>query len=179
MEPSAGIVWWISSFVESLSEFDKNRIVKFAKDKNDFRWVTEGLPAEGVAEYYNIRYGENDTISYNIVITMDKVYVAYRSGFYCPDFSDLLDSNDFHLMAERTFNEGLDSSTEYLINFRHPYSIYINRLKCDKDSDYKETTDSVFIVKKIYGADSDYLQAEYEVKINKHQNMAIIKWNEY
>lgn len=164
-------------FEDSLSIKDKEAIIKFAKSKDEFQW---NLPEDGVVEYFNIKYGEKDTIPYNIVITNDKVYVAYDNKVYYPDLSDIFSSNDYRLLAERTWLIGPDSSHEYVVKFNQPYSHYINELKKDKTIDYKETSNTIMITKNIYSNDdSTYLQEEYEIEINKKKNTALINYGTF
>ena len=47
--------------------------------KDTLYWEYINLSQDGIAEFYNIKYSDNDTIPYNIVITNDKIYVAYNN----------------------------------------------------------------------------------------------------
>lgn len=165
-------------FEDSLSVKEREAIIQQAKGKDKFQW---NLPKEGVVEYFNIKYEENDTIPYTIAITNDKVYVAYNDWCYNPDLSDLFSSNDYHLLAERTWLIGFtDSSHEYVVKFNQPYSHYINELREDETIEYKETANTITIKKYIYAReDSTILQAEYEIVINKKKNTAKIKYGTY
>lgn len=167
-------------FEDSLSAKEKETIIQYAKSQDKFQWTYEGLPKEGVVEFFNIKYEENDTIPYNIVITNDKIYVAYNNWFYNPDLSDIFSSNDYHLLAERTWLIGPDSSHEYVVKFNQPYFHYINELKKDKTIEYKETSNTITIKKYIYAReDSTILQAEYEIEINKKKNTALINYGTF
>ena len=164
-------------FEDSLSVKEKEAIIKYVKKKDKFQW---NLPENGVAEYFNIKYGENDTIPYNIAVTNDKVYVAYDNKVYYPDLSDIFSSNDYRLLAERTWLIGPDSSHEYVVKFNLPYSHYIKELRKDKTIEYKETGNLISITKNIYSKhDSDYLQAKYEIEINKKKNTALINYGTF
>lgn len=165
-------------FEDSLSVKEKEAIIQQAKGKDKFQW---NLPKEGVVDYFNIKYGENDTIPYTIAITNDKVYVAYNNQCYNPDLSDLFGSNDYHLLAERTWLIGFtDSSHEYVVKFNQPYAHYINELRKDKTIEYKETSNSIAITKNIYAnGDSTYIQEEYKIEINKKRNTAFITNNTF
>ena len=154
-------------FEDSLSVKEKEAIIKYTKKQDKFQW---NLPENGVAEYFNIIYGENDTIPYNIAITNDKVYVAYDNKVYFPDFSDIFSSKDYRLLAERTWLIGPDSSHEYVIKFNKPYSHYINELRKDDTIEYTETGNSITIEKK--NGDSTC-----EIEINKKKNTALILIN--
>ena len=154
-------------FEDSLSIKDKNAIIKFAKSKDEFQW---NLSNDGVVEYFNIKYGENDTIPYNIAITDDKVYVAYDYSIYYPDLSNIFSSNDYLLLAERTWLIGPDSSHEYVIKFTQPYSLYINKLRKDETIGYKETGNIITMTK-------DNVDPTFEIKINKKKNTAFILIN--
>lgn len=95
--------------------------------------------------------------------------------------SDLLGSNDYHLLAERTWLIGFtDSSHEYVVKFNQPYSHYINELREDETIEYKETANTITIKKHIYAReDSTILQAEYEIVIDKKKNTAKIKYGTF
>jgi hypothetical protein len=167
-------------FEDTLSLQNKENIIKQVSAKDTLHWKFKDIPEEGVAEFYNIRYSDTDTIPYNIVITNDKVYVAYDNKVYYPDLSDIFSSNDYRLLAERTWLIGPDSSHEYVVKFNLPYSHYIKELRKDKTIEYKETGNLISITKNIYSKhDSDYLQAKYEIEINKKKNTAFIKYGTY
>ena len=73
-----------------------------------------------------------------------------------------------------------NQEVEYVVKFNLPYSHYIKELRKDKTIEYKETGNSISITKKIYSKhDSDYLQAKYEIEINKKKNTAFIKYGTY
>lgn len=167
-------------FEDTLSLQNKENIIKQVSAKDTLHWKFKDIPEEGVAEFYNIRYSDTDTIPYSIVITNDKVYVAYDNKVYYPDLSDIFSSNDYRLLAERTWLIGPDSSHEYVVKFNLPYSHYIKELRKDKTIEYKETRNLISITKNIYSKhDSDYLQAKYEIEINKKKNTAFIKYGTY
>lgn len=167
-------------FEDTLSLQNKENIIKQVSAKDTLHWKFKDIPEEGVAEFYNIRYSDTDTIPYSIVITNDKVYVAYDNKVYYPDLSDIFSSNDYRLLAERTWLIGPDSSHEYVVKFNLPYSHYIQELRKDKTIEYKETRNLISITKNIYSKhDSDYLQAKYEIEINKKKNTAFIKYGTY
>ena len=167
-------------FEDTLSLQNKENIIKQVSAKDTLHWKFKDIPEEGVAEFYNIRYSDTDTIPYSIVITNDKVYVAYDNKVYYPDLSDIFSSNDYRLLAERTWLIGPDSSHEYVVKFNLPYSHYIKELRKDKTIEYKETGNLISITKNIYSKhDSNYLQAEYEIKINKKRNTAFIIYGTY
>lgn len=167
-------------FEDTLSLQNKENIIKQVSAKDTLHWKFKDIPEEGVAEFYNIRYSDTDTIPYSIVITNDKVYVAYDNKVYYPDLSDIFSSNDYRLLAERTWLIGPDSSHEYVVKFNLPYSHYIKELRKNKTIEYKETRNLISITKNIYSKhDSDYLQAKYEIEINKKKNTAFIKYGTY
>ena len=164
-------------FEDTLSLQNKENIIKQVSAKDTLHWKFKDIPEEGVAEFYNIRYSDTDTIPYSIVITNDKVYVAYDNKVYYPDLSDIFSSNDYRLLAERTWLIGPDSSHEYVVKFNLPYSHYIKELRKNKTIEYKETRNLISITKNIYSKhDSDYLQAKYEIEIKKKKNTAFIKY---
>ena len=166
-------------FEDTLSVKDKGTIIQYAKNKDKFQWKYKELPKEGVIEFYNIKYEESDTISYNIVITNNKVYVAYKDKVDYPDLSDFLDSNDFHLIAEKNSFVGVDASHEYAIKFKQPYSHYINKLKNDELWKCEETSHTISYAKYIYGDDGTTLQTEYKIIIDKKNNSAIVKYGSF
>ena len=162
-------------FEDTLSIKDKEAIIQYAKGKDKFQWKYKELPKNGVIEFYNIKYEESDTISYNIVITNNKVYVAYKDKVDYPDLSDFLDSNDFHLIAEKKSFIDVDASHEYAIKFKQPYSHFINKLKYDELWKCEETSHTISYAKYIYGDDGTTLQTEYKIIIDKKNNSAIVK----
>ena len=81
-------------FEDTLSVKDKENIIQYAKSKDKFQWNYEELPKEEVIEFFNIKYSKTDTILYNIVVTNNKVYVAYDDQLYYPDFSLFPSLND-------------------------------------------------------------------------------------
>lgn len=167
-------------FEDTLSIKEKEIIIQYARGKDKFQWIYEGLPKEGVVEFFNIKYEESDTIPYNIVITNDKLYVAYKDKVVYSDFSDWFGSNEYHLIAEKNFLVGIDTSHEYAIKFKRPYLQYIDKLKTDKSLEYKETAKTITITKDIYANDdSTILQAKYEIVIDKQKNVAIIKYGTF
>lgn len=163
-------------FEDTLSVKEKERIIQYAKGKDEFLWNYEGLPKEGIIEFFNIKYEESDTIPYNIVITNNKVYVAYKEKLYYPDFSAFFETNDFHLIAEITNYVGDDSSHRYYLKFEKPYSQYIDKIRKDKLWKCKDNSKSVTFIKYLYGEDdSRPVAEEYKIIIDKKQNTAIIE----
>ena len=166
-------------FEDTLSIKDKKAIIQYAKGKDKFQWKYKELPKNGVIEFYNIKYGETDTIPYNIVITNDKVYVAYKDKVDYPDLSDFLDSNDFHLIAEKNSFIGVDASHQYAIKFKQPYSQYINKLNNDELWKCEETSHTISYAKYLYGDDGTTLQTEYKIIIDKKNNSAIVEYGSF
>lgn len=165
-------------FEDTLSSTEKSRLVQYAKNGDSFQWVYENLPKEGVVEYYGIKYKETDTIPYNIAITETKVYVAYNDEL--DDYNSLIefDAQSYHLIAFKNFLFGIDSSHEYKIHFKRPYSECIKHLKDEKDWEYTETQRGISFIQKLYSQDS-ILQSETIVNIDKRRNTAIIKYETY
>ena len=166
-------------FEDTLSVKDKGTIIQYAKNKDKFQWKYKELPKEGVIEFYNIKYEESDTISYNIVITNNKVYVAYKNKVDYPDLSDFLDSNDFHLIAEKNSFVGVDASHQYAIKFKQPYSQYINKLNNDELWKCEETSHTISYAKYLYGDDGTTLQTEDKIIIDKKNNSAIVEYSSF
>ena len=166
-------------FEDTLSIKEKEAIIQYAKGKDKFQWKYKELPKNGVIEFYNIKYGEADTIPYNIVITNDKVYVAYKDKVDYPDLSDFLDSNDFHLIAEKNSIVGVDASHQYAIKFKQPYSQYINKLNNDELWKCEETSHTISYAKYLYGDDGTTLQTEYKIIIDKKNNSAIVEYGSF
>lgn len=166
-------------FEDTLSIRDKETIIQYVKGKDKSQWNYEELPKEGVIEFYNIKYEETDTIPYNIVITESKIFVAYKDKVNYPDLSDFLDSNDFHLIAEKNSIVGVDASHQYAIKFKQPYSLYINKLNNDKLCKCKETSQTISYTKYLYGDDGTTLQTEYKIIIDKKNNSAIVEYSSF
>lgn len=163
-------------FENTLSVRDKEKIIQYAKGKDKFQWNHEELPKDGVIEFFNIKYSKTDTIPYNVVVTNDKVYVAYDNKLIYPNFSYLFGMNEFHLIAEITNYVGDDSSNKYYIKFNKPYSIYIENIRKDKLWKYKETSKTITLIKFLYSEnDSAPIAEEYKIFIDKKQNTAIIE----
>ena len=159
-------------FEDTLSIKEKEAIIQHARGKDKFQWIYEGLPKEGVVEFFNIEYKENDTIPYNIAITNDKVYIAYKNKVDYPDFSNWFGSNEYHLIATRNYLVGIDTSHEYLIKFQQPYGKYINKLKQDNTWEYTEKGNTITLSKE---ANSSI----YKININKKSNAAIVVYESY
>lgn len=167
-------------FEDTLSIKDKENIIQYAKSKDKFQWNYEELPKEEVIEFFNIKYSKTDTILYNIVVTNNKVYVAYDDQLYYPDFSYLFEINEFHLIAEITNYVGDDSSHKYYIKFNKPYLKYIVNIKKNKLWKYKETSKTITLMKYLYSDyDSAPIAEEYKIIIDKKQNTAIIECDNF
>ena len=57
------------NFKDTLSFHDKENILKQVLSKDTLYWEYINLSQDGIADFYNIKYSDNDTIPYNIVIT--------------------------------------------------------------------------------------------------------------
>lgn len=142
--------------------------------KDTLYWEYINLLQDGIAEFYNIKYSDNDTIPYNIVITNDKIYVAYnnRLAYYPVIEERLLNLAEYHILVIKNFNFGVDSEHEYVIQLSKPYTQYLDRFKTSEGWQCKETSTSIFFSKE---SAEDY----YEIEILKNRNILIISSGNY
>lgn len=160
-------------FGDTLSIQDKENIIKQVAQKDTIHWEYRDILKEGVAEFYNIKYSDNDTIPYNMIITNDKIYVAYNNNIYYHSMSnELFNPTDYHLLMARNFQIGIDSSHKWVIQFNKSYSQYLDRLKECDEWKCKETTSSIYFTR-------ETSQDSYRIQINKKRNIAIVEYDTY
>ena len=162
------------NFKDTLSFHDKENILKQVLSKDTLYWEYINLSQNGIAEFYNIKYSDNDTIPYNIVITNDKIYVAYnnRLAYYSVIEESLLNLAEYHILVIKNFNFGVDSEHEYVIQLSKPYIQYLDRFKTSEGWQCKETSTSIFFSKESV---EDY----YEIEFLKNRNIFIISSGNY
>lgn len=162
-------------FVDTLSVQAKNNIIKQVARKDELHWVYKNIASNGVAEYYNISYKDEDTTRYNIVMTNDKIYVAYSCNLHQPLSEELFRPSEYHLIGVRNGYFGADSSHEWIIQLKEPYTQYLNRFADGwkrEDAPHK-----LSFIKETYR--NDHKQSECIIVFNKKKNVAIISYESY
>lgn len=160
-------------FEDTLSLQNKENIIKQVSAKDTLHWKFKDIPKEGVAEFYNIRYSDTDTIPYNIIITNDKIYVAYNNKVYYHFMPEtLLCSKDYHLLLVKNSLIGIDSEHQYVIQFKKSYTQYLDRFHENDGWKCKNGSDFIYLTK-------ETSQDSYRININKKRNIAIIEYGTY
>lgn len=160
-------------FEDTLSLHDKENIIKQVAQKDTIHWEYKDLSKEGVAEFYNIKYNDNDTIPYNMVITNNKIYVAYDNNVYYHSMPEnLFNSTDYHLLTARNYYIGIDSEHKWIIQLNKSYTQYIDKFKESEGWECKNTSDFICFTKE---TSQDY----HKIHIIKKKNIAIIEYGTY
>lgn len=166
-------------FEDSLSTNDKREIIRQVAQQDDLHWMYKNIPSDCVAEYYNIRYGERDTTRYNIVITTHKIYVAYDGNFNKEeeDRITMFAPSEYHLIGVSNAYIGPDSSHEWTIQLKEPYTRYLNRFEVNGEWKCENTKGSISFRKEEYI--NGFLQSIEEVEFRKSRNVAIINYDTF
>lgn len=160
-------------FGDTLSLQDKENIIKQVAQKDTIHWEYRDILKEGVAEFYNIKYSDNDTIPYNMIITNDKIYVAYDNNAYYHSMpNELFNPTDYHLLMARNFFIGIDSEHKWVIQFNKSYTHFLDKLKESDGWECKETTSYIYYTRE---TSQDY----YRIQINKKRDIAIVEYGTY
>lgn len=163
-------------FRDMLSAQEKNNIIKQVASKDELHWIYKDIGKEGVAEFYNIKYEDCDTTRYNIVITNDKIYVAYSNNLRQQLSDDIFKPSEYCLIGVRNAYFGFDSSHEWMIQLKKPYIQYLDRFN-DGNWRKEETSDILSFIKETYS--DGYKQSEERIDFNKKRNVAIVSYGSF
>ena len=158
-------------FRDMLSAQEKNNIIKQVASKDELHWIYKDIGKDGIAEFYNIKYEDGDTTRYNIVITDDKIYVAYSDNLYQHLSDEIFKPSEYHLIGVRNAYVGFDSSHEWTIQLKKPYTQYVDRFN-DGNWKREETSNILSFIKEIYS--DGCKQSEERIDFDKKRNVAII-----
>ena len=123
-----------------------------------------------------IKYEDGDTTRYNIVITDDKIYVAYSDNLYQHLSDEIFKPSEYHLIGVRNAYVGFDSSHEWTIQLKKPYTQYVDRFN-DGNWKREETSNILSFIKETYS--DGCKQSEERIDFNKKRNVAIISYGSF
>lgn len=159
-------------FRDSLSLQDRENIIRQVARKDELHWNYKDLPDNAVAEFYNIKYDNEDTLRLNVAITNSNIYVAYDDDIFLLT-DELFTPEDYHLIGVRSAHFGPDSSHEWTIQLNKPYTKYLDKFKKSYGWKREDSEDKISFVKEIRN-DQGYLQADECVAFIKKRNVVLI-----